>query len=176
MRQLGEHPGAAEARDRQQLVPERVGDGELSQLDGLGDTLRLGHADDRGGDPRVAQRELQGGGGEWDAELGAERLHPAHTFEHLVGFQLTAPDPKSPPELVLMLGARAACQAQYEGMARVVVGEEPDPGPAAARFLAAMDPEILEQAALNRPDLESGPHGLTKAMLRQLTEWASGRP
>ncbi|WP_436957987.1 hypothetical protein [Streptomyces sp. SudanB182_2057] len=50
----------------------------------------------------------------------------------------------------------------------------PDPGPAAAVFLDAIDPEALERAALARPDLGTEPYSLTKAMLTQLVEWARG--
>jgi hypothetical protein len=64
--------------------------------------------------------------------------------------------------------------ALFDGYARVMVGEAPEPGPAAAAFLAAIDPKLLEQAALNRPDLDNDEHGLTKAMLRQLIDWANG--
>ncbi|MFF7092846.1 hypothetical protein ACFY9A_10675 [Streptomyces rubradiris] len=50
----------------------------------------------------------------------------------------------------------------------------PDPGPAAAVFLDAIDPEALERAALARPDLGTEPYSLTKAMRTQLVEWARG--
>ncbi|MQY11456.1 hypothetical protein SRB5_15740 [Streptomyces sp. RB5] len=64
---------------------------------------------------------------------------------------------------------------EVEGLARVVVGVPPDPGPAAAAFLEAIDARQLEEAALSRPDLLDGrPHELTRAMLRLLTDWARG--
>ncbi|MFF4791621.1 hypothetical protein ACFY2M_18115 [Streptomyces sp. NPDC001276] len=63
----------------------------------------------------------------------------------------------------------------FEGLARVVVGVPPDPGPAAAAFLSAIDAGELEKNALSRHDLmDGGPHELTRAMLRLLSEWASG--
>lgn len=101
-------------------------------------------------------------------------LHGIDIASDLIGFQLTAPDPRAVPELVLMLGPRQASGTSYEGMARVLVGEEPDPGPAAARFLEAIDPEQLQQAALGRADLGAGPNCTTEAILRQLQEWARG--
>ena len=80
------------------------------------------------------------------------------------------------PYIVLELSPAAGGGGfSFDGMARVAVGEPLDPGPAAAAFLAAMDWEQLEQAALNRPDLDSGRGALTRAMLAQLTEWAHGR-
>ncbi|MFE1935239.1 hypothetical protein ACFW95_33665 [Streptomyces sp. NPDC059474] len=50
----------------------------------------------------------------------------------------------------------------------------PDPGPAAAVFLAAISAEELERAALARSDLGTEPYSLTNAMLTQLGEWARG--
>ncbi|MFG2227662.1 hypothetical protein [Streptomyces sp. NPDC048644] len=62
----------------------------------------------------------------------------------------------------------------FEGLARVSVAEALATGPTAATFLTAIDPEELERAALGRPDLGTGPHSLTRAMLTQLEEWARG--
>jgi hypothetical protein len=62
----------------------------------------------------------------------------------------------------------------FNGLARVAVVDAPDPGPAAAIFLSAIDAEELEGTALARADLGTGPHSLTRAMLTQLGEWASG--
>lgn len=101
-------------------------------------------------------------------------LHGVDIAPDLVGFQLTA-SPTDVPELVLLVGGRTSSGTDYEGMTRVVVGEQPDPGPAAAAFLAAIDAEALEKAALNRPDLDSERYGGTRAMLAQLIEWAQGR-
>nr|BEK65697.1 hypothetical protein KPHV_29240 [Kitasatospora purpeofusca] len=77
------------------------------------------------------------------------------------------------PELQLVL--RPSADPAWEGAARVVVGEAPDPGPAAAAFLAALDPQETERAVLARHDLLDGEsHELTRALLTQLTEWALG--
>lgn len=83
-----------------------------------------------------------------------------------------AHDPAAYVVLELMPRAEGV---QFEGLARVAIGEQPDPGPAAAHFLAAIDPKELERVVLQRLDIDSGEGGLTGAMLRQLTEWASGR-
>ncbi|MGW4690997.1 hypothetical protein ACWEO1_01255 [Kitasatospora cineracea] len=78
------------------------------------------------------------------------------------------------PELLLVL--RPNANPDWEGAARVVVGEAPDPGPAAAQFLAALDPAETERAVLNRHDLlDGGPHEFTRALLTQLAEWALGK-
>lgn len=97
----------------------------------------------------------------------------------LVGISVHQTAQGGPPQVVLELSKGKVAPTVLEGAARVFVGEEPepiDPGPAAAEFLAAIDAEELEKAALNRPDLGSEPYDLTKAMLAQLREWASGRP
>ncbi|WP_329317990.1 hypothetical protein [Streptomyces sp. NBC_01262] len=79
-------------------------------------------------------------------------------------------------EMVVFLAANAAGAAVFEGTVRVVVGEPPDPGPAAAAFLEAMDAAQLEKSVLARHDLmDGGPHELTRAMLAQLREWALGQ-
>ncbi|MEU2592995.1 hypothetical protein ABZ649_04615 [Streptomyces albidoflavus] len=78
-----------------------------------------------------------------------------------------------PPQAVLHLSGVVA--PVLDGLARVVVGVPPDPGPAAAEFLSAIDPGELERAALGRHDLLDGqPHELVRAMLVQLVEWARG--
>lgn len=78
------------------------------------------------------------------------------------------------PVLTLELHPGAARDAAFAGLAEVQVAVS-DPGPAAAVFLEAIDAETLETTALSRMDLGSGPHDLTRAMLRQLQEWARGR-
>ncbi|TQF05560.1 hypothetical protein E6W39_29190 [Kitasatospora acidiphila] len=78
------------------------------------------------------------------------------------------------PQLALLLGPSAA--DHWEGVAKVVVGVPPDPGPAAASFLEAIDAGELERTVLNRHDLMDGQPGeYTRAVLAQLTEWAAGR-
>ncbi|MFD4394358.1 hypothetical protein [Kitasatospora sp. NPDC058478] len=77
------------------------------------------------------------------------------------------------PEIQLLL--RPTANPEWEGTARVVVGEDPDPGPAAAAFLAALDPAETERAVLARHDLlDGGAHEFTRALFTQLGEWALG--
>ncbi|WP_033819789.1 hypothetical protein [Kitasatospora sp. MBT63] len=78
------------------------------------------------------------------------------------------------PELALLL--RPTASDGWEGLARVSIGEPPDPGPAAAAFLGAMDAGELERTVLNRHDLmDGGPGEYTRALLMQLQEWAVGK-
>ncbi|MFE4535803.1 hypothetical protein ACFRKB_12060 [Streptomyces scopuliridis] len=80
--------------------------------------------------------------------------------------------PGEAAHVVLHLANRE--DTRFDGYARVSVADVPDPGPAAAVFLGAIDAEELEHAALARPDLGTGKHSLTQAMLTQLGEWARG--
>lgn len=92
--------------------------------------------------------------------------------EHVKAVHLTLRPGQELPQVVFELAPGA--HMAFEGMAVTAVGERPDPGPAAATFLAAIDAVQLEQAALNREDLGNEPGDLTRGMLRQLTEWALG--
>ncbi|WP_073947568.1 hypothetical protein [Streptomyces kebangsaanensis] len=77
-------------------------------------------------------------------------------------------------EVLLFLSPRVT--NEFEGLARVAVGVPPDPGPAAAAFLSAIDAGELEKTVLSRHDLmDGGPNELTRAMLRLLQEWAAGQ-
>ncbi|MFB9461815.1 hypothetical protein [Streptomyces cinereospinus] len=70
--------------------------------------------------------------------------------------------------------AQGKTSPDFDGHARVAVGIPYEPGPAAAHFLSAINPGLLEKAALARPDMDGGPHGFTKAVLAQLQQWARG--
>ncbi|WP_405803403.1 hypothetical protein [Streptomyces sp. NBC_01187] len=100
-------------------------------------------------------------------EIDGQRIDPGalttYTISHQAG---------EPPHLIL--DSEDPASIVFDGLARVAVADVPDPGPAAAIFLDAIDAEELERAALARPDLGTGPHSLTQAMLTQLGEWARG--
>ncbi|WP_180685915.1 hypothetical protein [Streptomyces gossypiisoli] len=100
-------------------------------------------------------------------EIDGERVNP-----HAVGAYTVSQLPGEPAHVVLHLTDQD--ETRFAGLARVSVADVPDPGPAAAVFLAAIDAEELERAALARADLGTGPHSLTQAMLTQLGEWARG--
>lgn len=80
------------------------------------------------------------------------------------------------PQMVIELSPRSTATGVFEGLVHVVIGDPPDPGPAATAFLSAISPAELEKAALDRHDLMDGrPHELTRAMLALLREWALGQ-
>jgi hypothetical protein len=79
-----------------------------------------------------------------------------------------------PPALAVFLTPHAD-GALFDGYARIAVATEPI-GDTVAAFLANIDPAALERAALDRDDLDGTRHELTTAMLRQLADWAQGRP
>lgn len=82
--------------------------------------------------------------------IDGARIEPsalrAYNVSHLAGEK---------PEIVLHVSDRD--EAQWSGSARGAVADVPDPGPAAAIFWDAIDPEALERAALARPDLGTEP-------------------
>lgn len=123
---------------------------------------------DEANDTAVVRRvEITARGGCADIEIGGRRIDPsavkAYTVSHFAG---------RPPEVLLHVADRG--DIRWSGMARVALTDMPGPGPAAAVFLDAIDPEALERAALARPDLGAEPYSLTKAMLSHLGEWARG--
>ncbi|MDQ0990720.1 hypothetical protein [Streptomyces sp. V3I7] len=100
-------------------------------------------------------------------ELNGKRVDPG-AFK---GYTISQQEGES-AQVVLRAGEWT--ETVFDGLARVAVADAFDPGAAAAVFLAAIDPEELERAALARPDLGTGPRSLTEAMLTQLQEWARG--
>jgi hypothetical protein len=75
----------------------------------------------------------------------------------------------------LVLHTRQPSGALWEGLARVAVADpQQDHTATVTDFLDAIDPAALENAALNRDDLGTSKYDLTRAMLRQLADWARG--
>ncbi|MFI9391895.1 hypothetical protein ACIG53_13540 [Streptomyces bauhiniae] len=122
---------------------------------------------DQTNDTALQRVEITAKNGRTDIEIDGRRIEPstvkAYSVSHLAGEH---------PEVLLHVADRN--EVRWSGFARVALADLPDPGPAAAVFLDAIDPEALERAALSRPDLGAGPGSLTKAMLTQLGEWARG--
>ncbi|MFB7592314.1 hypothetical protein [Streptomyces sp. NPDC056169] len=75
----------------------------------------------------------------------------------------------------LILHTRQPNHVQWQGLARVAVAEQADPGPAIAAFLRSVDAAALESTALNRDDLDGTRHELTRALLAQLADYALGK-
>jgi hypothetical protein len=76
---------------------------------------------------------------------------------------------------LVVLHTRQPEAVAFEGLARVAVGVAESPADIVAGFLAQIDPAELENAALNRDDLGTDRYDLTRAMLRQATDWARGQ-
>ncbi|MFD5753827.1 hypothetical protein ACFWIZ_00780 [Streptomyces sp. NPDC127044] len=107
-----------------------------------------------------------------DQATGTVALDGRDISSHISGYSLRQ-NAREPAELVLFLSSMT--KDDFEGLAHVVVGVPPDPGPAAAAFLSAIDAGELERHVLARHDLmDGGPNELTRAMLRLLSEWALG--
>lgn len=75
---------------------------------------------------------------------------------------------------LVVLHTRQPEGAVFEGLARVAVGVTQTPGDIVASFLSEVDPELLDQQALNRSDYGGGPGATARAMLQTLAEWAQG--
>ncbi|WP_093803889.1 hypothetical protein [Streptomyces sp. Wb2n-11] len=90
----------------------------------------------------------------------------------VAGYTLQHSIPDALPTLVLH--TRQSDGLLWEGIARVAVATEQDPGEAIAAFLGSIDPTALSQAALNRNDLDGTKHEITRAILQQLADWAQG--
>lgn len=91
----------------------------------------------------------------------------------VVGYQIEHSIADALP--MLLLHTRQADGIVWEGLARVAVAVQQDSGEATAAFLRGIDPAALQRAALDRPDLDGGKHGVTEAILRQLADWAEGK-
>lgn len=88
-----------------------------------------------------------------------------YTLQHSIADSLPA----------LVLHTRQPDTVVWDGFARVAVADpQQDDAATVTAFLASVDPAALENAALNRDDLEAGKYDLTRAMLRQLADWARG--
>ncbi|MFI8085936.1 hypothetical protein ACIF6L_34740 [Kitasatospora sp. NPDC086009] len=66
----------------------------------------------------------------------------------------------------------------FDGLATVTVADDQpqDQADAVAEFLAGIDADQLAAAVFKRTDLDGGRNELTRAALRQLLDWAKGRP
>lgn len=95
-------------------------------------------------------------------------------FSNLVYAYALQQQAGQPPQLILHAHPHKQ-GAEFDGLAHVVVGEEPEPGQAIADFLSSIDPKALEQAALNREDLGDDRYGLARAMLAQAADWAQSK-
>ncbi|KPC66640.1 hypothetical protein ADL35_45915, partial [Streptomyces sp. NRRL WC-3753] len=57
----------------------------------------------------------------------------------------------------------------------VLADHDQDPADTIAAYLGSIDPAALQRAALDRDDLGDGKTDTTRAILRQLIDWAQGR-
>ncbi|MDX2658364.1 hypothetical protein PV382_23405 [Streptomyces scabiei] len=75
---------------------------------------------------------------------------------------------------MLVLHTRQTRDVAFEGLARVAVAVQQDPGQAVADFVLGLDPAAVQRAALDRSDLSGGKTEITEAILKQIAEWATG--
>lgn len=109
-----------------------------------------------------------------DGTAGSVSIDGADISRSLQGYSLQHQVGAAP---ILMLHTVPHRGLDFEGLAHVAVAPpEQDEGELVAAFLQNVDAAALERAALARDDLDGGRHELTTAMLRQLSDWAQGRP
>ncbi len=92
--------------------------------------------------------------------------------DQITGYTLQHSIQDALPTLVLY--TRQPAGTVWRGLARVAVADPQTPDPAAliGEWLHSVDAEALENTALNRDDLGNNRYDLTRAMLRQLADWA----
>lgn len=90
----------------------------------------------------------------------------------IVGYQLEHSISDALPTLVLH--TRQPDGVVWDGLARVAVAVQQDPGQAVADFVLGLDPAAVQRAALDRSDLSGGKTEITEAILKQIAEWATG--
>jgi hypothetical protein len=91
----------------------------------------------------------------------------------VVGYQLEHSIADALP--MLILHTRQSDVVAFEGLARVAVAAQQDPGEAVAQFVLGLDPAAVSRAALDRTDLSGGKHEITEAILQQIADWARGK-
>ncbi|MEU9947102.1 hypothetical protein [Streptomyces sp. NPDC047939] len=103
---------------------------------------------------------------------GTVEVDGADISAQVQGYNLEARHGAAP--LLVLYTSPGVGGVAFEGLAHVAIGTEQDPGPSIAAFLSSIDPGTLQQAALNRADLENSKNGVTAAILAQLADWAQG--
>jgi hypothetical protein len=102
-------------------------------------------------------------------------LDAADISRHVRGYTVEQRTGERP---VIVLYAHPDAGTVFDGMAQVAVAGQPDEqdqGAVIAAFLANINPASLEDAALNRDDLDDERHCMARAMLAQLADWAQGK-
>lgn len=119
--------------------------------------------------------ELAARGVRIDAQPGSAAISLDGTLlpaGKVTGYQIEHSIPDALPTLILH--TRQPDGVLFEGLARVAVAVQQSPGDLIAEFLAAVDPVLLDQEALNRSDYGGGEGATARAMLATLTDWARG--
>ncbi|MFM9373271.1 hypothetical protein [Streptomyces sp. Da 82-17] len=118
-------------------------------------------------EPQACGVRISAQPGHADISLNGTPLPPGvvtgYVLEHAVADALP----------LLVLHTRQADHTAFDGLARVAVAAPSSPGQTVAEFLAAIDPVLLDQEALNRADYGGGPGATARAMLATLTDWAT---
>ncbi|MFJ6069052.1 hypothetical protein ACIQHU_39185 [Streptomyces tendae] len=104
--------------------------------------------------------------GQATIRIGGKALPPGTVTGYVLQHDVSASLP------TLILHTRQPDGAVFQGLARVAVGVAKTPADQICEFLDAIDPQLLDQEALNRADYGGGPGATARAMLMTLKEWA----
>lgn len=110
-----------------------------------------------------------------DAQPGSAsiRIDDAEVGDQVLGYTIQHDIHSTLPQLILH--TRQPAGTLFNALAHVMVAEPAPAGDAIRAFLRTINPAELEQAALDRDDLDEERYGLTRAMLAQLMDWAEER-
>lgn len=117
-------------------------------------------------EPQTHAVHIDGQPGHATIRIGDETLPPGTVTGYILQHDVSAALP------TLILHTRQPDGAVFDGLARVAVGIPKTPADVIVAFLRNVDPELLDQEALNRADYGGGPGATARAMLQTLTESA----
>ncbi|MGQ4393799.1 hypothetical protein ACN6K5_003585 [Streptomyces violaceoruber] len=117
-------------------------------------------------EPQAHAVHIDGQPGQATIRIGGEALPPGTVTGYVLQHDISAALP------MLILHTRQPDGVAFQGLARVAVGVAKTPADQICEFLDAVDPDRLDQEALNRADYGGGPGATARAMLMTLAEWA----
>lgn len=117
-------------------------------------------------EPQAHNVHIDGQPGHATIRIGGEALPPGTVTGYVLQHDVSAALP------MLVLHTRQPDGVVFQGLARVAVGVAKTPADQITEFLAGVDPQLLDQEALNRADYGGGPGATARAMLQTLSEWA----
>ncbi|MFD8488626.1 hypothetical protein [Streptomyces sp. NPDC059712] len=117
-------------------------------------------------EPQAHNVHIDGQPGQAIIRIGGEALPAGSVTGYVLQHDISAALP------LLVLHTRQPDGVVFQGLARVAVGVTKTSADQIVEFLGSVDPQLLDQEALNRADYGGGPGATARAVLMTLTEWA----